>query len=71
MRNWCGMIWVDDSTGKRLLFPWLSSFLAWHGYLDHSETFIRFCCYLHLTEMLSARGGASKTQVAWRWPIGR
>jgi len=65
------MIWVYDSTGKRLLFPWLSSFLAWQGYLDHSETFIRFCCYLHPSGGLCGCDKASKTQVAWRWPIGR
>jgi len=46
-------------------------FGGWQSYLERSDDFIRFCCYLHLTEMLSARGGASKTQVALRWPIGR
>ena len=46
-------------------------FGGWQSYLERSDDFTRFCCYLHLTEMLSARGGASKTQVAWRWPIGR
>jgi hypothetical protein len=43
----------------------------WQGYLQRSEDFIRFCCYLHITEMLAARGGAGKTRVVWRWPIGR
>ena len=46
-------------------------FGGWHGYLQRSEDFIRFCCYLHLTETLAARGGAGKTRVVWRWPIGR
>ena len=46
-------------------------FGGWQSYLERSDDFIRFCCYLHLTEMLSARGGTSKTQVALRWPIGR
>ena len=46
-------------------------FGGWQSHLERSDDFTRFCCYLHLTEMLSARGGASKTQVAWRWPIGR
>jgi hypothetical protein len=46
-------------------------FGGWQSYLERSDDFIRFCCYLHLTEMLSARGGVGKTQVAWRWPIGR
>ncbi len=44
---------------------------GWEGYLTRSEDFIRFCCYLHIAETLSARGGAGKTRVAWRWPIGR
>ena len=46
-------------------------FGGWEGYLQRSEDFIRFCCYLHITETLGARGGAGKSQVLWRWPIGR
>jgi hypothetical protein len=46
-------------------------FSDWHGYLQRSEDFIRFCCHLHITEMLTARGGASETRVVWRWPIRR
>lgn len=46
-------------------------FGGWQGYLQRSEDFARFCCYMHITEMLSARGGAGKTRVVWRWPIGR
>ena len=46
-------------------------FGGWEGYLQRSEDFIRFCCYLHVTETLAARGGAGKTRVVWRWPIGR
>jgi len=44
---------------------------GWQGYLSRSQDFIRFCCYLHVTETLAARGGAGKTRVVWRWPIGR
>ena len=44
---------------------------GWQGYLLRSQDFIRFCCYLHIAETLSARGGSSKTRVVWRWPIGR
>jgi hypothetical protein len=44
---------------------------GWQGYLTRSDDFIRFCCYLHVTETLAARGGAGKTRVVWRWPIGR
>lgn len=43
----------------------------WQAYLQRSEDFIRFCCHLHITELLAARGGAGKTRVVWRWPIGR
>ncbi len=44
---------------------------SWQSYLLRSQDFIRFCCYLHITETLAARGGTSKTRVVWRWPIGR
>jgi hypothetical protein len=46
-------------------------FGGWQGYLQRSDDFIRFCCYLHISEMLSARGGAGETQVVWRWPTIR
>ncbi len=43
-------------------------FGGWQSYLDRSDDFIRFCCHMHIWEMLSARGGAGKTRVVWRWP---
>ncbi len=43
----------------------------WMGYLQRSDDFIRFCCRLHIYEMLTARGGAGKTQVVWQWPQDR
>ncbi|MGE0756639.1 MAG: hypothetical protein AB7F89_28170 [Pirellulaceae bacterium] len=46
-------------------------FGGWQGYLQRSDDFIRFCCHLHITEMLTARGGAGETRVVWRWPIRR
>ncbi len=46
-------------------------FGGWQGYLQRSEDFLAFCCYLHITEMLGARGGAGEPRVVWRWPIGR
>jgi len=46
-------------------------FTGWQPYLQRSDDFIRFCCHLHITQMLAARGGAGKTRVVWRWPIGR
>jgi hypothetical protein len=46
-------------------------FGGWDGYLQRSDDFIRFCCYLHIAEALSARGGASETRVVWRWPACR
>jgi hypothetical protein len=42
-------------------------FGGWQNYLQRSDDFIRFCCHLHIAEMLSARGGAGETQVVWRW----
>jgi len=46
-------------------------FGGWEAYLQRSEDFIRFCCHLHISEMLSARGGAGKTQVVWSWSAVR
>ena len=44
---------------------------GWQAYLQRSDDFIRFCCRMHLFEMLSARGGAGETRVVWRWPTDR
>jgi hypothetical protein len=46
-------------------------FGGWKSYLSRSEDFVRFCCHMHICEMLSARGGSRKTQVVWRWPESR
>lgn len=46
-------------------------FGGWPSYLQNSEDLIRFCCHLHIAEMLTARGGAGKTRVVWRWPKSR
>ena len=43
----------------------------WKSYLKRSDDFIRFCCHMHISEMLSARGGSRKTRVVWRWPESR
>ncbi|QDS98033.1 hypothetical protein [Adhaeretor mobilis] len=43
-------------------------FGGWEGYLQRSDDFVRFCCHLHISEMLSARGGSRKTSMVWRWP---
>ncbi|MEX0641472.1 MAG: hypothetical protein WD468_02160 [Pirellulales bacterium] len=42
-------------------------FGGWQNYLQRSDDFIRFCCHLHLSEMLTARGGAGKSRLVWRW----
>jgi hypothetical protein len=39
--------------------------------LERSDDFIRFCCRLHIHQMLQARGGAGKKQVVWDWPLFR
>ncbi|QDU94318.1 hypothetical protein [Lignipirellula cremea] len=44
---------------------------GWQAYLQRKEDFIQFCCYLHITEMLAARGGTGETRVVWRWPLDR
>jgi hypothetical protein len=46
-------------------------FGGWQAYLQRSDDFISFCCYLHIAEMLAARGGSGESGVVWRWPIGR
>jgi hypothetical protein len=46
-------------------------FGGWQTYLQRPSDFVRFCCYLHVTETLAARGGAGESQVVWRWPISR
>lgn len=46
-------------------------FGGWQGYLQRSDDFIRFCCHMHIAEMLTARGGAGQTRVVWRWPTRR
>ena len=43
-------------------------FGGWQSYLERSDDFIRFCCRMHIWDMLSARGGAGQTRVVWRWP---
>lgn len=44
---------------------------SWQGYIRRSEDFIRFCCHLHLTEMLEARGGRDPSDLILRWPVSR
>jgi len=46
-------------------------FGGWQNYLQRSDDFIRFCCHMHISEMLSARGGAGETRVVWNWSDGR
>jgi hypothetical protein len=46
-------------------------FGGWQSYLQRSDDFIRFCCHLHIAEMLTARGGAGKTRVVRRWSDDR
>ena len=46
-------------------------FGGWESYLQRSEDFVRFCCHMHISEMLAARGGSHKTRMVWRWPESR
>jgi len=44
---------------------------GWQNYLRRSNDFIRFCCHLHLAEMLESRGGGDQSDLILRWPISR
>jgi len=44
-------------------------FGGWESYLQRQDDFIDFCCYLHISELLSARGGSGKSKVVWKWPF--
>lgn len=44
---------------------------GWQGYLRRSEDFIRFCCHLHVTEMLESRGGRDESDLILKWPLSR
>ena len=46
-------------------------FGGWKTYLNRSDDVIRFACRMHISEMLSARGGSRKTEVVLRWPDSR
>jgi len=46
-------------------------FGGWSAYLERPGDFIRFCCHLHVTETLAARGGTGDARVLYRWPIRR
>lgn len=46
-------------------------FGGWQGYLQRSDDFIRFCAHLHISEMLTARGGGGETRVVQRWSESR
>jgi hypothetical protein len=41
-------------------------FGGWQSYLNRSDDFIRFCCHMHISEMLTARGGAGESRLVWR-----
>jgi hypothetical protein len=62
---------VTEALSTYVYFRDDARFGGWQSYLQRSDDFIRFCCYLHITEMLTARGGAGETRVVWRWPTNR
>ncbi len=39
---------------------------GWQSYLNRSDDFIRFCCHMHVSELLTARGGAGESRVVLR-----
>jgi hypothetical protein len=62
---------VTEALATYVYFRDDARFGGWQSYLQRSDDFIRFCCYMHITEMLTARGGAGETRVVWRWPTNR
>ena len=44
---------------------------GWQGYLKRSDDFTRFCCHLHIMEMLESRGGKDDSELILRWPLSR
>ncbi len=46
-------------------------FGGWQNYLARSDDFVRFCCYVHITDMLELRGGRDKSDLILRWPLNR
>jgi hypothetical protein len=44
---------------------------GWQGYVKRSDDFVRFCCHLHITEMLESRGGRDESDLILRWPLSR
>ena len=62
---------VTDALEEYYLLRDDARFGGWQSYLERSDDFIRFCCHMHIREMLAARGGAGKTRVVWRWSANR
>jgi hypothetical protein len=62
---------VTEALSTYVYFRDDARFNGWKSYLQRSDDFIRFCCHLHIAEMLTARGGAGETRVVWRWPTVR
>ncbi|MEX1223306.1 MAG: hypothetical protein WEA31_02050, partial [Pirellulales bacterium] len=46
-------------------------FGGWQSYLQRSDDFIRFCCFKHIAEMLTARGGSGESRLVYRWSSDR
>lgn len=40
---------------------------GWEAFLNRSDDFIRFCCYQMVKEMLALHGGATRTQVVFKF----
>jgi hypothetical protein len=62
---------VTEALKSYVYFRDDARFGGWQAYLQRSDDFVRFCCHMHISEMLSARGGSRKTRVLWRWPESR
>lgn len=62
---------LTESLKSYIYFREDMRFGGWKSYLQRSDDFQRFCCHMHISEMLSARGGSHKTRLVFRWPESR
>lgn len=44
---------------------------GWQGYLARNDDFVRFCCHLHIVELLELRGGRDQSDLILQWPLSR
>lgn len=63
--------WFTEALASYYYYRNDARFGGWRAYLQRSDDFIRFCCHMHISEMLTARGGAGESVLVIRWPENR